>query len=140
MDAVTNGVVSNGIVVRDARREARLQLVHAGLDHGLLDRQRVGAGAQVDQRGRGRLAVEPAREVVAARAEHRLADVAHPDERAVGPGAHDDVVELLRRLQPAERGDRERELRCPAATARRRAGRRGWWRSAPAPRRRRRSR
>ena len=124
IDAVTNGVVSNGILYCDARREVARELVHA-LHHRLLGGERVGARPEVEQQRRHRLAVETAGEIVVARAEHHLADVAHPDDRAVGLGADHDVGELLRRLEPAERRDRQGELGARRAPARGRAGRRG---------------
>ena len=48
MDAVTNGVVSNGIAYVIPLRERLLQLVHPR-DHGLLHRERVGAGPREEQ-------------------------------------------------------------------------------------------
>ena len=90
--------------------KAGLHLVQPLADR-LLDRERVRAGARVQQHERRGHAVQSAFEVVAARAEHRLADVAQAHDRAVGPRADDDVVELLGRLQPPERRDRQRQLR-----------------------------
>ena len=57
----------------------------------------------------GRPLSRPTRSQVLRGQLHR-ADVPDPDERAVLPGAHDDVGELIGGLQPAQRGHRQGEL------------------------------
>ena len=85
IDALTNGVVSNGNAHVHALREAGLHLVQPVHDR-LLHRERVRAGAHVEQHERRRLAVQASLEVVASRAEHRPADVAQAN-RPSRPGA-----------------------------------------------------
>src|SRR5690606_26616633 len=58
----------------------------------------------------GRLAVVAGDELVVLRAHLHPGDVAQLEHRAVRVGPHDDVAELLRRLQPRLRGDRGVDL------------------------------
>ena len=91
--------------VVEVAREARAQLVHL-LAHARGDRQRVRAGRLEHRDADAGLAVDAADLLVVQRAELDARDVPQAHDRAVGVRAHDDVAELLRRLQPAVRAHR----------------------------------
>ena len=82
--------------------EPRLHLLHQG-PRALHRRERVRARELVDGDHRRRLAVEPPLDVVGLRAQLDARHVLDADHRAVGARAHDDVAEVLRRLEPARR-------------------------------------
>ena len=90
--------------------KAEGQLLHPVLEC-LPHLELVGTRAEVNEDVRGRLAIEPPDQVEILRSELHGPDVAHPHERAVLPGPHDNVGKLVRRLQAAERGDGKGELR-----------------------------
>ena len=111
------GVVNDGVL--EAGREALFQLAHPGLDAvGGLE----GVGAGELERGDAdrRFAVEPATDVLVAGAQLDAGHVAQVGDRAglagtdrgftglalVASGLEDDILELLRRFEPAERGHR----------------------------------
>src|SRR5262249_41811776 len=91
-----------GYLVLDARRETRRDFVHRLAD-ALLNLQCVGAGNLVDGDHRRRLPIEAPHRVVENRAQPQTRDAREPHHRAVRVGANDDLTELLRGTQPAQR-------------------------------------
>ena len=102
-------------------REAFGHLPHRAPHRGRR-RNRVGARRQIDPHCRGRLAVKARNHIGRLRTEFDPRHVAHPDQRAVRLGAHDDRAELLGGFEPALGGQRDRALlrldhRCAAYAA-----------------------
>ena len=93
-----------------ARWERGLEVVQRGFD-GRRPIERVRAGCHHDCQTAGRLPVVARLETVAARAEFDARDVFEPQDGAIRVAAHDDILELLRGLQAALRGDGRVQLR-----------------------------
>ena len=119
----TNSVVLYGRVMGDPARKARGEPRHRRLDASR-HLEGVGAGQLEDADERGRLPAHSAEGAVALGAQLDPGDVTDAEQRAVGPRAEDDVLELGRRRQAPARGDRVLELLpgsdggwpiCPAA-------------------------
>ena len=85
--------------------EALLELRHRLLD-AFGDGERVGAGRLEDGDDAGGLAIQPSDLFVGEAPELDAGDVLQAHDRAVRVRAHDDLAELLRRLEPSLRADR----------------------------------
>ncbi len=101
------GVPEEGVA--DILRKALLQPVQ-GLPHLPGDIDRVGAGGLVDADRRRRRAVEPAVPLLCLGPEIDARHVLDANDRTVGVGAHDNVLEFLGSRQPALGRDRQLEL------------------------------
>ena len=91
---------------RDAGREILLQVLY-GVEHFVLHLQRVRAGQREDQQRQAFAAVHVGGGTVVGRADLHTADVADAGRAPLRIGFQDDVGELLRRAQAAERLDVE---------------------------------